>query len=645
MRGADYGGAGRFTGALVLLTPALWIVVSDLVRRWSHIASYAPLHRKAYAATVFASFVFWTVLLFGTTRRRGIVSDAIAGVFVVLFTLSVGVQHAFHGVYSIYLSHDAQIYAQSFPQSLLGYLPLSGDVVAWLLLHVVLALIMVRQARRFIRTGGVMRRLPLVLSPAVLIAMTQIPASYRMWQSTTPDIIYFHGLVSQVNNRTGREFHAGDLRVQRRTPATVPEMETKQPMPRNVLFILQESLRYDVCCNEYIPDAHSTNPPKCATPFSNDEAPDRFPFNQLRANASTTAISISNLWSGVPSHWSMEKLLTVPLLWEYAHAAGFNNQYWTCQNVMFGSMRLYVQDLPLTHRAYATHLSSHAGFDEGALDADLTDRVIAEWDSVEEPFFGVVHYSNVHFPYVYDEKMAPFQPSEFTKAASKNDHFLNYYKNVSYLSDFAVARLIKHVRASDKGDRTVIVYTSDHGEAFREHWQLGHTSSLYDEEIKVPAWLDAPEGTLTEQEQASLRSAKDEFSWHIDIPPTILDLLGIWDAPEMRPFRADMIGNPLTRPARTTRPVPLNNCTWLWECGFRNWGMMQGHMKLEAREWDNEFHCFNLLDDPLEETNLGETACAPLAEIAREQFGPMPFQEWPDMRQEVFGHIPLPPKE
>ena len=77
-------------------------------------------------------------------------------------------------------------------------------------------------------------------------------------------------------------------------------------------------------------------------------------------------------------------------------------------------------------------------------------------------------------------------------------------------------------------------------------------------------------------------------------------LLGVWDAPELAPHRALMVGQPITRPERTTNPVPLSNCSWVWECGFRNWGLMQGHMKIEAREWHDEFHCFDLLADPQE---------------------------------------------
>ena len=630
----------RWVGALVLCLPGLWVAASDGVRRWAHLVTFDKLHQKAYAATVLASVVFWAALLYAASRRRGWLRQAAAGLFVTGFTLSVGVQAAFHDRFAIYLSHDAQIYAQSFPQSLVGYLPLSVVTAAQILVALGLGLGFVILARIWVRPRPYPRRLSPLLVPLVLVGMAQIPASFRMWQSTTPDIIYFHGLLSEIAERRGETSHAPDLRVQRRRPLEVPPLSPKPPHPRNVLFILQESLRYDITCNRYVEDVW-TDPPRCATPFSNDAAPDRFALSQMRANASTTAISINNLWTGIPSHLGYERLLEAPVIWDFAEAAGYQSAYWTSQNVMFGSMRLYVQDFPTDAYAYATHLDSHAAYDEGANDALLTDRVIDDWNTLEEPFMAVVHYSNVHFPYVYDPNKAPFQPSLFSKEAGDNDAYLNYYRNVSYLSDEAVGRLIDHVRATPSGKRTVIVYTSDHGEAFREHWQLGHTSSLYDEEIKVPGWIDAPEGTLSEAERAALSGAEDELVWHFDVPATILDLMGVWDDPGLQPFKADMVGNPITRAVRTTGPVPLHNCSWLWECGFRNWGMMQGPLKLEAREWENAFHCFDVLADPDEHVDLGEHACAPLADVARATFGPMPFQEWPDGHTVMFGPKPV----
>lgn len=625
----------------MLVLPGAWVVVTDVLRRYAHLAGYDREHTYAYVATAVASTLFWAILLYAAARTRGLLRDLAAGLFAVLFTLTVGVQAAFFGYFDIYLSHDGAIYARSLPALLVGYLPLRDPLVsARLFGTMLLSIAMLVLARTWVKPRKIARNLsPLLILPA-LYGVTEIPASYRVWQSTTPDIIYIHGIVSHIQVRRRLTEDAAELRVQRRDPPSLPDLDPKPARERNVLFILQESLRHDVCCNAHVPDAREQSPPPCATPFSNDAAPDRFAFEQMRANASTTAVSISNIWSGIPTYETYERLLSAPLLWDYADAAGIESAYWTSQHVMFGSMRLYVQDFPVAYRAYATHLDKHANFDAGAHDALLTDRVIRDWDDLREPFFAMVHYSNVHFPYVYDEHQAPFQPSEFTKAAGKNQHFLNYYKNVAYLSDQAVGRLIEHVRSTDSGQRTVIVYTSDHGESFREHWQMGHTSAIYDEEIKVPGWIDAPKGTLSDREAQSLENAEQEFVWHYDLTPTVLDLLGVWDAPAIREHRARMVGHPLTRPQRTTGAVPLTNCSWVWECGFRNWGLMQGQMKIEARGWDSAFHCFDLLADPFEMLDLGEDACAPLPDLARATFGAMPFEDWPIGKDVIWGPPP-----
>ena len=623
----------RLGGLVVLLGPGSWVVLSDFVRRYYHVISFDRPHALGYLGTAAFSVVFWGVLLYVAARRRGFLRQLAAGLFAVLFTLCAGVQAAFHSFNGVYLSLDSQVYTKNLVWAALGYLPLQVPRVAFQLgSHVVLGLMLLAVARILVRPRPIVRSLAPLLVPVVLAGMIMLPASYRLWQSSTPDVIYVHAYRALIEERLRRTDYAPHLRVQRREPMPVPTMKAHPARPRNVLFVLQESERFDIACNELgEPD------PNCATPFSSRAMPDRLPLLQERANCSTTAISISDLWSGVPSTEGWDVLSSVPLLWDYAHAAGYDTAYWTSQNTQFGSMRLYVQDIPVSHRAVATELDSWADFDAGANDALLTDRAIEDLRDLREPFFAVVHYSNVHYPYVYDEAHAPFKPSEFSKAANKNESFFNYYKNVVYLSDMAVGRLLDFVRASDFGRRTVVLYTSDHAESFREHWQLGHTSSLYDEEIHVPAWIAAPEGTLSDDERASIRGAKEQFVWHLDLGPTMLDLLGVWDLPEMRPFRVRMLGHPVTRPERTVGPVPLNNCAWIWECAFRNWGMMRGPMKIEAREWDNEYHCFDVRHDPLEQLNLGEAACAPLPDIARQWFGMMPRQDPPLMKDLLWG--------
>ncbi len=139
--------------------------------------------------------------------------------------------------------------------------------------------------------------------------------------------------------------------------------------------------------------------------------------------------------------------------------------------------------------------------------------------------------------------------------------------------------------------------------------------------------LDAPKGTLSDEEIRNLEFRQGRVPLApSDLAPTFLDLMGIWDEPALAPFRARMPGHPLTRRERTVGPVPLTNCTWVWECSFRNWGMMQGKMKIEAREWDGEYHCFDVANDPDEVQNLGEDACGALPDLARSILHVMPNQ-------------------
>jgi arylsulfatase A-like enzyme len=180
------------------------------------------------------------------------------------------------------------------------------------------------------------------------------------------------------------------------------------------------------------------------------------------------------------------------------------------------------------------------------------------------------------------------------------------------------------VREGPAGTRTVVLYTADHGEAFREHGQLGHTTSVFEEEIHVPAWIDAPAGTLTDAERGALASAKSALVWHLDFAPTILDLLGLADVEGLSPFRARMIGTSLLRKERTQAVLPITNCTDTWGCGYRNWGVVRGTWKLVARQHDPNWQCYDLASDPKERRDLGAEACPELRRAAELFFGRLP---------------------
>jgi glucan phosphoethanolaminetransferase (alkaline phosphatase superfamily) len=345
----------------------------------------------------------------------------------------------------------------------------------------------------------------------------------------------------------------------------------------------------------------------------------------MRSNDSTTAVSVAVVMTGLPPTASRDDLHRAPMGWEFASAAGWDTAYWTSQDLRFGNSDMFARDFNARLRVAGADLDDRADLDMGGDDERLTDHVAKNIGALREPYFAVVHLANTHSPYFVDEARAPFQPSEFTKDPDKSTDFFNYYRNAVYRQDAAVARLVEAVRRAPGGERTVIVFTSDHGEAFREHYQLGHTLSVYDEELHVPAWVDAPPGTLDEAEARSLAALRTTPVFHTDLLPTFLDLMGLGDAPELARYRARFEGVSLLRGAAgRDRVVPLTNCAAVWTCPFRNWGTMQGSRKLEARQWDPVWHCWDLAADPGERRDLGAAACGQQATRALELFGALP---------------------
>ena len=278
----------------------------------------------------------------------------------------------------------------------------------------------------------------------------------------------------------------------------------------------------------------------------------------------------------------------------------------------------------------ATDLDPTADLDMGAPEGLLADRVIHEFNTLREPFMAVVQLSNVHYPYYLDANgPAPFQPSTTSKAPEDNPYFKNFYQNAVYQQDQHLAKMLSYVRSTEAGKHTVIVYTSDHAEAFREHNQMGHTFSVFDEEIHVPAWIDAPPGTLTDEEARALRSKQHEYVFHVDLAPTILDLMGVDQNPSIAEYQARMPGHSLLRPALSDQPLLLTNCAGVWSCAFENWGIMQKNLKLESRAWDTGWKCHDVAKDPLELKNLDLRECGELVKLANDAYGRLPGQGVP----------------
>ncbi len=607
----------RRWGYLVGLTPVLAVVVIDMLTRGSQVAAFPGKYLGSYAVAVLESAALWTTLLWACSAPRGMVRWIASLVFVVFFTLSVGGQRYFYSSYSCYLNLDATLFGTSFTGSMLGQLEADGpNFVKSMGPPLLLAIFFVYAGRQLIRPRRTSLRVARGLASVMLVAVFLIPCSYRRVQASTPDVIYFHALGGLIKELTGVRTTA-QIRPGRRSPPALPPLEARPARPRNVVFLLSESLRFDVHCSA--PAAECPNAPQ-----ANAAAPDRLPLLQLRSNSSTTAIQLAVLWSGLEPTRTREELHGAPSIFDFAAAAGMETAYWTSHHMMFANSRLWVQDLPTKFHCGATDIEPMADIDLGGDDGLLVDRALSELPKLKEPFFAMVHVGNTHLPYKVDPADSPFQPASSSKDESENEAYRNHYKNAVYLQDKAIGRFLRELRATDFGARTVVLFTADHGEQFREHGQLGHTASLFEEEIHVPGWIDAPKGTLTADEERHIASRREAPIFSTDIAPTLLDLVGLWDAPELDAYKEKMPGESWLRQRGEPKPLLLTNCSGVWGCAFENWGVVHGTRKLIAREWDATWRCHDVATDPGETKDLGPDACADLRAIAEKAYGGMP---------------------
>ncbi|MEB2312656.1 MAG: sulfatase-like hydrolase/transferase [Sorangiineae bacterium] len=605
----------------LLCAPTAASIAIDFARRGERIELLTWRYRGYYALAALESLVVWGVLLYAASRRRGRMRWVAAALFLVGVTFTFGGQAYFFSQYNAYLNTDVSRFASNLMDSVVNQLFADfGTYLRANLLPLLGALAALVLGRKLIRSRRRSAIVAAAVVPLVAAASFALPTQHRQLQASTPDVLYLNAVGGLLATQLGWTDESHQLRPKVRQSLPVPKLTSKHTPRRNVLLVVLESVRADSTCIEYDPECERTG-------ATNRLVPERFPFTRMRSMDSTTAISLSVLWSGTGADASREVMHTWPLIFDYARAAGYDTAYFTSQNLMFGNARLFVKNLGVGHFVSATELWPYSDLDMGAPEQLLASYVEEHFHELREPWLAVIHLSNCHYPYlVQDHYDTPFRPYTTSKAPEKNSEFKRYYQNAVWQQDQHVARMLRSVLDSDAGKRTVVVYTSDHGEAFREHGQMGHTFSVLAEETHVPAWIYGAPGTLSDDEQKHLRAKRDEFNFHVDVAPTILDLLGVLHDPAIAKYEAAMAGHSLLRPELTTAALPMTNCGGVWSCAFENWGYVKGPLKVEARAWDSTWHCYDDDADPLEQAPLEPMTdeCQDLVALAIAKFGGLP---------------------
>ena len=147
----------------------------------------------------------------------------------------------------------------------------------------------------------------------------------------------------------------------------------------------------------------------------------------------------------------------------------------------------------------------------GGCDRKILASVL-DWidEDKSRPFCVILWTSDSHYPY------AP--PSSQNYGVANPD--LNRYLNSVHWNDELLGDLDSALASRGLDDDTLLVVIGDHGEAFGQHGDFTHNSSVYDEQVRVPL--------LFVNRRLFPRPLRiDTLAQEIDVPPTILDLIGL----------------------------------------------------------------------------------------------------------------------
>lgn len=278
----------------------------------------------------------------------------------------------------------------------------------------------------------------------------------------------------------------------------------------NVLFILVDTLRADRL-GSYGYDRETT--------ANIDElARTGIRMTNHVAQSSWTKCSMASLWTGLyPSRTGVrraqhalpeEAALPAEILHEAGfRTAGIHRNGWVAENFGFGQgFEVYMMPAPhgKAQEVLSQNAATIAGSDEDIMRSALQFLRVHS----EERFFLYLHLLDVH-QYASDETSAIF-----------GTRYSDIYDNALHWTDRLVGHIVSELDKLGIRDRTLIVFASDHGEAFGEHQGEGHARDVYGEVIETPLILSFP-FRLEPGIEVLTRTE------NVDLWPTVLDILGL----------------------------------------------------------------------------------------------------------------------
>jgi len=262
-------------------------------------------------------------------------------------------------------------------------------------------------------------------------------------------------------------------------------------------------------------------------------------FRRAYTECPTTSCSIPALLTGVSllgggevgGGREMSEDLTT--LAEYLRASGYRTVGFSATPNDSASRNMD-QGFDEFHELWGRDNPDHGPFNLSRLAGDILE---AQPDG--EPLYLQLHYLPPHQPYApgtefdrftdesysgpIEPKMSlkPFNLGRERLSPADLRELIGLYDGNLLRADAAVGQLLRSLRETGRLENSIIILTSDHGEAFMEHGYQGHNTTLFDEMLHVPLVIRLPFGSRRPSPWL------DRPSSLLDVVPTVLGALDL----------------------------------------------------------------------------------------------------------------------